>query len=117
MDATTIGIALGLFAAAAYALIRALRQSSFDIAAILLVFLAGFSVPGGGQLIRAALSGDPSALPSSWREYVAVAGIAAIGLSLHFLVKSFRNIWAKKATVAPSEDVPKADAPPDSPAA
>lgn len=105
MDATAIGISGGLACAVAYTVIRAIRQTSFDIGTVLLVFLAGFAIPGGGQLIRAALAGDPDALPQSWREYVAVAGIAAIGLSLHYLVQSHRNAWARRATVVRDEGV------------
>jgi hypothetical protein len=63
----------------------------------MLMFLAGFAIPGGAHLIRAALSGNPNTLPSNWREYVAVAGIAAIGLSLQQIVKSFRSVWPKRA--------------------
>jgi hypothetical protein len=39
-------------------------------------------------------------LPSNWREYVTVAGIAAIGLSAQYLVQSFRNVWPKSAAVS-----------------
>jgi hypothetical protein len=70
------------------------------------MFLAGFAVPGGAHLIIAALSGNPSTLPSNWREYVAVAGIAAIGLSLHQIVKSLRNVWPKRATISHTDEQP-----------
>lgn len=105
MDATATGIAVGLGSSVLYTLLRAVRQSSFDIGTVLLTFLAGFSIPGGAQLIHAAIVGDAQALPQSWREYVAVAGIAAIGLSLHYLVQSLRNVWARQATAstAPSD--------------
>jgi hypothetical protein len=69
----------------------------------MLMFLAGFAVPGGGHLITAALSGNPSNLPNTWREYVAVAGIAAIGLSGHQIVQSFRYTWLKRRTADISE--------------
>ena len=103
MDATAIDIAVGLLATAAYSVVRLLRQQSFDLATVLLVFLSGFSVPGGANLIWAALSGDPRSLPASWREYVAVAGVAAIGLAFQFLMRSFRSAWPKRATVTPTE--------------
>jgi drug/metabolite transporter (DMT)-like permease len=102
LDTTTIGIVAGLVVAGSYSLTRALRQKSFDIGATMLMFLAGFAIPGGAHLISAALSGNPSTLPSNWREYVAVAGIAAIGLSLQQIVKSFRNAWVKRAAMAPT---------------
>ncbi len=99
LDSTTIGIVTGLLITCGYCLIRALRQKSFDIRATMLIFLAGFAIPGGAHLITAALSGDPSTLPNQWREYVVVAGIAAIGLSVQEIVKSFRNAWPKRATM------------------
>ena len=102
MDTIGIGIAGGLLATVFYTLTRAVRQKSFDIGTTMLVFLAGFSIPGGVKLIRAALSGNPNDLPSSWREYMAVAGIAAIGISTHFIVQSLRNVWAKPAVGAPT---------------
>ena len=89
VDTTAIGIVAGLVVTVAYSLTRALRQKSFDIGATMLMFLAGFAVPGGAHLISAALLGNPNTLPNTWREYVAVAGIAAIGLSLHKFFKSF----------------------------
>jgi hypothetical protein len=55
MDTTATGIALGLICAAAYTLIRAVRQKSFEIGATILVFLAGFAIPGGvGTIERPA---------------------------------------------------------------
>lgn len=107
MDATTIGIALGLVATAAYSIVRAVRQKTFDLGSTLLVFLAGFSVPAGASLIAAAVSCNPATLPTSWREYVVVAGIAVIGLALQYLVQSFRAAWAKRATVEEPPSGPK----------
>jgi hypothetical protein len=104
IDTTAIGIVTGLVVTGAYSLIRALRQKSFDIGAMLLMFLAGFAIPGGAHLIIAALSGNPNILPNTWREYVTVAGIAAIGLSLHQIVKSFRSVWPKRATISPADE-------------
>ena len=99
MDFTRLGILLGLVAALIYAVIRGFRQASFDLGVTILMFLAGFAVPGGGQLIYAGYTGNVSGLPSSWPEYVVVAGIAVIGLSIHYLIQSFRNVWARRATV------------------
>lgn len=97
MDTTAFGILVGLTACILYALIRAVRQRSFDIGTTILCFLAGFSLPGGTALIAAGVRGVPSSLPSSWREYVAVAGIAAIGLGIHFLIQACRAVWPKPA--------------------
>ena len=103
LDSTALGIVAGLFATATYCFIRAWRQRSFSIRTTMLMFLAGFAVPGGAHLITAALSGNPSNLPNTWREYVAVAGIAAIGLSGHQIVQSFRYAWVKRRTADISE--------------
>jgi hypothetical protein len=99
MDITATGIAGGILATAAYTLIRVIRQRSFEIGSTILMFLAGFSIPSGAKLIYSAWSGNQNALPSSWREHVAVAGIAVIGLAAHFLIQSFRNVWPKRATI------------------
>jgi hypothetical protein len=98
MDITSLGIVLGLAASALYTLIRAIRQRSFDIGVTILCFLAGFSFPPGGALIAAGLRGEVSALPGSWREYVAVAGVAGIGLASQYLIVSCRGVWAKPAS-------------------
>jgi phosphatidylserine synthase len=116
MDITALGIVAGILATAVYTLTRALRQKSFDIGATITAFLAGFSIPTGAQLIRVALSGDLRVLPSSWREYVAAAGIVAIGLSMHFLAQSLRNAWAKQATIAPPNKQQGSESHTDSPA-
>ncbi len=113
-DTTAIGIVAGLLATGSYSLIRALRQKSFDMVTTMLMFLAGFAVPSGAHLIIAALSGNPNTLPNNWREYVAVSGVAGISLSLYQIVKSFRSVWSKRATmstVAPNscEAVPVED--------
>jgi hypothetical protein len=106
MDTTALGIGLGLLACTAYTLVRAVRQRTFDLGATLLSFLAGFSVPGGTALIIAAFRGDPATLPSSWREYVAAAGVAAILLGLHYLAQAFRLVWPPRASIQPLEDSP-----------
>lgn len=97
MDSTSIGIASGVLVTFAYAVVRAIRQKSFDIGSTLLVFLATFCIPAGGQLIYAAWTGDTNSLSSAWREYVAVAGVAAMGLSLEFLVRSMRGAIIRQA--------------------
>lgn len=108
MDATAFGILLGLGACSLYSLIRIVRQKSFDIRDIgttMLCFLAGFTLPAGATLISAGVRGTPSSLPSSWREYVAVAGVAAIGLAIQYLIEACRAVWPKPA----SDSIPAAD--------
>lgn len=94
VDTTGVGIALGLVASFAYAVIRALRQRTFDLGITVLVFLAAFTLPGGTLLIAAGLSGNSNALPLSWREHVAVAGIVVIALTAHFLFRSTHSAWS-----------------------
>lgn len=98
MDTTSIGIAVGLIICVFYAGLVALRQRNFDLGNTALIFLAGFSIPGGFSLIAAAISGNSGDLPSSWREYVAVAGIAAIGLSIHHVCVALKGSWQKNTS-------------------
>lgn len=93
MDATAIGIGLGLLASVGYVLLRAYAKLSFDLGQTVLVFLSGFALPGGIGLIIAGFVGKAAELPSSWREHVSVAGIVAIGLAVHYVVNEFRNCW------------------------
>jgi hypothetical protein len=93
MDATAIGIGLGLLMSLAYALLRVWAKLTFELGQTVLVFLSAFSVPGGVALINAGFVGKAAELPSSWREYVSVAGIVAIGLALHYVVTAFRGSW------------------------
>jgi chromate transport protein ChrA len=97
MDTTAIGICVGLLGVFCYASVKAMRQRSFDLNATILVFLALFSLPGGVHIITAALTGNYSDLPTSWREHVAVAGIAIIGLAIHFVFGIFRSAWPQQA--------------------
>lgn len=93
MDATSVGIALGLVFSSAYALLRMWAKLGFELGQTVLIFLAAFSVPGGVALIGAGLIGNPAELPSSWREYVSVAGIVAIGLAVHHVAIAFSASW------------------------
>ena len=105
MDITATGITGGILAAVVYTVVRGIRQRSFEIGAMILIFLAGFSIPGGVKLIYSAWTGNQNTLPSSWREYVAVAGIAVIGLAAHFLIQSFRNVWPKRASIMEPDEL------------
>lgn len=96
MDATTVGIALGIVLSASYAGIRAYAKQSFELNHTVLVFLAAFSVPGGVALIAAGFIGNANNLPSSWREHVTVAGIVAIGLAVHYVFTAFRDCWLSR---------------------
>jgi hypothetical protein len=95
VDLAAASITIGVIGAAIYAAIRGVRHRSFDVGSTILIFLALFSCPSGIALIRAGILGDPTALPSSWREHVAVAGIATIGLSFHYVVTSFKASYQR----------------------
>jgi MFS family permease len=99
MDATTIGIALGITGSTLYALTRAYARRSFELNHTVLIFLAAFSVPGGVALIAAGFIGNAGSLPSSWREHVTVAGIVAIGLAVHYIFTAFRDCWPSREKV------------------
>ena len=96
MDTTAIGITIGLTIAFIYASFRGIRERNFNLQQTILVFLAAFSIPGGIQLISAALLDNQNILPTSWREYVAVAGITVVGLAFHYLVEAFRISWHRQ---------------------
>lgn len=99
MDATTIGLALGITGSALYTITRAVAKRPFELNHTVLIFLAAFTVPGGVALIAAGFIGTTDSLPSSWREHVAVAGIVAIGLAVHYIFSEFRNSWPSRAKV------------------
>ena len=116
MDATAIGIAFGLFMSLAYAFLRVWAKLPFDLGQTVLVFLSAFSVPGGIALINAGFVGKATELPSSWREYVSVAGIVAIGLALHYVVTAFRNSWLTrvKPSLTGTQQLPQSSSSQDS---
>jgi len=103
MDATTFGIAIGLAVAAIYVVVRLLRQRTFDTTASAVAFLAGFSVPSGASLIAAAWTGRIDVLSDTWREYLAAAGVIAIGLATQYIIESMRAVWARPAQAQASE--------------
>lgn len=100
MDATAIGILLGLGIAALYVAARLHRRRDFDLIQTVLVSLAGFTLPIGVGLIAAGIQGTPESLPSGWRPQVVVAGIVALGLAGQFTVSQLREATQKaKGTV------------------
>ena len=91
-DATQYAIIAGLVVAAAFAFFSFYRHKTCNLTPLAVVFLAAFSVPAGAELIRVALSGDQTNLPHWWREYVAVAGVIAIGVALTHIFDAFKNM-------------------------
>ena len=105
MDLTAIGIILGLIGTLTYVVVRFVRDRSFNLVASILIFLAFFAIPGGCALIKAALIGDITALPSTWRKHIAIAGVVVLGLLLQFLINTFRKIWTKSAKGIEASDL------------
>ncbi|MFY0678689.1 MAG: hypothetical protein JXR18_15540 [Neptuniibacter sp.] len=71
-----------------------IKKKGFDISNIALIFLAIFAISSGVELINAALIGDPNNLPSSWREYIGVAGMVGIGLSLNYVITAVKKVFS-----------------------
>lgn len=104
MDLTAIGIVLGVGLSGAYTSCRLWRRHSLSISGIFLMSLAGFSMPVGAALIKAAFAGNPQQLPEYWREYLPAAGSVAIGLSLQYVITVFRSVLAKDTTATPANE-------------
>jgi drug/metabolite transporter (DMT)-like permease len=106
-DVTGVGIALGLAGAAIYSVIAARRHKRFKTSATVTVFLGVFALPVGVVLINAALQGDSTQLPSSWREYVTIAGVVGIGIAAEGTWRAFRDAAARPGTLSESDDSPE----------
>ena len=85
-DNTGLGILISIIGCAIFALYELYKKKDLDVTTMVLVFLAIFAVTAGIELIYAALKGNPNALPSSWREYLAVSGMTGIGLSIKYII-------------------------------
>ncbi|MFY0678400.1 MAG: hypothetical protein JXR18_14075 [Neptuniibacter sp.] len=93
-DSTALGITISIFGCIAFALLEFIKKKDFDISNIALIFLAIFAISSGVELINAALIGDPNNLPSSWREYIGVAGMVGIGLSLNYVITAVKKVFS-----------------------
>lgn len=102
-DITGIGIVVALIGTAIFAAIEMFRHKDIEVMNSVVVFLALYAMVAGTKLISAALYGDPESLPSSWREYLCVAGVVGIGLSLQHLIKSTKKIFAKTGNAERTE--------------
>jgi drug/metabolite transporter (DMT)-like permease len=100
IDATGVGIVLGLAGAVTYSALTVIRHKRFRASATALVFLGGFAVPTSALLIRAALEGDAAQLPSMWRENVAVAGVVLLGLAVEGTYRLFREAAERTGTLS-----------------
>lgn len=95
LDSTAIAIAVSLAGTGAFLLLEFIRHKEIDVTNCVVIFLALYAVFGGYELIAAALNGDPENLPRTWREYLGVAGVVGIGLSLQHIIKTVKKVWAR----------------------
>nr|VFK53003.1 MAG: hypothetical protein BECKTUN1418D_GA0071000_101713 [Candidatus Kentron sp. TUN]VFK55263.1 MAG: hypothetical protein BECKTUN1418F_GA0071002_106615 [Candidatus Kentron sp. TUN]VFK55434.1 MAG: hypothetical protein BECKTUN1418E_GA0071001_102920 [Candidatus Kentron sp. TUN] len=95
LDSTTIKIIAVLVSVGIFIAIEFTRRKEINVINIITISAAVFSLFPGYQLIAAALEGDTNNLPEMWREYLAVAGVVIIGLSLQFIIKTFRDLIIK----------------------
>ena len=88
-DSTAIAIIAALIGTVGFLLLEFYRRKEVDVANCVVIFLAFYAVFGGFDLIAAAVDGDPDNLPKTWREYLGVSGVVAIGLSLQHIIKTW----------------------------
>lgn len=101
-DPTALGISLSIVGCILFACLEFYKNKDLEIGNIALVFLAIFAISAGAELIYAALKGDPNNLPSSWREYLGVAGMVGIGLSLNFVISAVKKVLREPSEVQDS---------------
>ena len=94
-DSTAIAIIIGLVGAGFFVLIEFYRYRELEVINSVVVFLALYAAFVGYELIAAALEGNPSHLPKTWREYLGVAGVVGIGLSLQHIIRTFKKLFSK----------------------
>lgn len=91
-DGTAFGILISVIFSISFAALEFYKRKDFKVNNVALVFLAVYAISSGVELILAALHGDPNNLPSSWREYIGVAGMIGIGLSLNFVINAIKDV-------------------------
>lgn len=94
-DSTAIAIICALVGTVIFLIIEFIRHKEIEVTNSVVIFLAIYAVWAGSELIVAALAGDPSNLPKNWREYLGVAGVVGIGLSLQHIIKTAKKLSAK----------------------
>ncbi|MBI4833404.1 MAG: hypothetical protein HY811_01105 [Planctomycetes bacterium] len=95
MDTTALGIMAGIGGVFVFVIIQLFRQRTWNIINTVLVFLAYFSIPAGVDLLMAAFWGDEKKLPELWRQYIVVASIVVIGVSIQFVIQTLKSAWTK----------------------
>lgn len=109
MDLTGLGILVGVCVALPHAVLRMKKTSDFDPMGAGTLFLGAAGIPLGFGCILAAWSGNPQDLPSLWREYIAAAGVIAVGLTINKVISEYRSLFASPGISSPTP-VPVASA-------
>ncbi len=89
-------IVISAICTALYIAIEFICHKDLDPINSIVVFLTMLTLLTGGNLIVVAIKGDPENLPTYWREYLGVAGIVGIVLSLQHLIFVFKKILSPK---------------------
>lgn len=108
-DITGIGIIAGIAGAAIYAVIELFRYKDLEVINSAVVCLTIFAMIAGGNLISVAMNGDIENLPTTWREYITVAGVVGIGLSIQQIINVIKKLFAPKASAAKPVSEPAAN--------
>ena len=99
-DITGIGIIAGIAGSSIYASIELIRHKDLEVINSAVVCLTIFAMVAGGNLISVAMDGNPQDLPTSWREYITVAGVVGIGLSIQQIINVIKKLFSPKAGAA-----------------
>ncbi|MEH6555899.1 hypothetical protein [Pseudoalteromonas tetraodonis] len=99
-DITGIAIIAGIVGAAVYAAVELIRHRDLEVINSAVVCLTIIAMVAGGNLISVAMDGDPENLPTTWREYITVAGVVGIGLSMQQMINVIKKLFSQKAGAA-----------------
>jgi drug/metabolite transporter (DMT)-like permease len=103
-DSTTLGILLGIIGTISFILAEIYYKKDLQVINSVVIFLALYAIVIGGDLIYAALHGDSSDLPTAWREYLGVAGVVCIGLSVQHIIASLKKLPIRSGEAKSVED-------------
>lgn len=95
LDTIALGIILCLLASVIFGSLEIYHHRRIEIGNIILICFAMFAIIGGYDLIMAAFHGNAENLPPKWREYLAVSGIAGIGVSLNLILGKVLPLFSK----------------------
>lgn len=87
---------------------KALRHKSVNLAGVMTLFLGIFSIPLAATCIWVAILGDPTQLPSKWRELLAAAGVITLVLSIKLVVRAYIRVLERAPEAAAPAKEPRA---------